>query len=87
MIKIAINGFGRIGRPVFRIISTNHPDLEIVAINDLTDPKTLEHLLKNDSVYGRFEKTIGPEVKILAEKDPLNLPWKKLNVKKKSERH
>ena len=78
--KIAINGFGRIGRPVFRRILENHPDLEVVAINDLTDQKTLAHLLKYDSTYGRFEKPISPKIKFLAEKDPADLPWKKLGV-------
>ena len=80
MIKVAINGFGRIGRPAFRAILDNHPDLEVVAINDLTDQKTLNHLLKYDSVYGRYPKSIGPEVKMFAEKDPANLPWKKLGI-------
>lgn len=77
-IKIAINGFGRIGRPVFRRILDNHPDLEVVAINDLTDTKTLAHLLKYDSIYGKYEKKINCEM--LAEKDPEKLPWKKLDV-------
>ncbi len=76
--KIAINGFGRIGRQVFRKIIENHPDLEVVAINDLTDRKTLEHLLKYDSVYGRYDGKIDCE--ILAEKDPENLPWKKMSI-------
>ena len=80
MIKVAINGFGRIGRPVFRRILDNHTDLEVVAINDLTDQKTLAHLLKYDSSYGIYEKTIGPDVKLFAEKDPANLPWKELGV-------
>lgn len=80
MIKIAINGFGRIGRPVFRTILDNHPNLQVVAINDLADSKILNHLLKYDSVYGSYPKSIGPEVKILSEKDPANLPWKKLGV-------
>jgi len=80
MIKVAINGFGRIGRPAFRAILDNHPDLQVVAINDLTDSKTLNHLLKYDSVYGRYAKGIGPEVKMLSEKDPANLPWKKLGI-------
>ena len=57
-IKIAINGFGRIGRQVFKKIEESHPDLEIVAINDLTDNKTLAHLLKHDSNYGSFGKEI-----------------------------
>jgi len=77
-IKIAINGFGRIGRPVFRRIIDNHPDLEVVAINDLSDGGTLAHLLKYDSIYGKYEKKINCE--ILAEKDPEKLPWKKLDV-------
>jgi len=80
MIKIAINGFGRIGRPVFRRILDNHPDLKVVAINDLADPRTLAHLLKYDSSYGIYEKTISPEIKFFAEKDPANLPWKDLNI-------
>ena len=77
-IKIAINGFGRIGRSAFRRILEKHPDLEIKAINDLTDTKTLAHLLKYDSVYGVYDKPI--EAKILAEKDPANLPWKDLEI-------
>jgi glyceraldehyde 3-phosphate dehydrogenase len=90
MTKIAINGFGRIGRPTFRRIIENHSDLEIVAINDLTDPATLSHLLKYDSVYGVYEKEVkatkdslivdGREFKILAEKEPEKLPWKDLGV-------
>ncbi|MFH1423583.1 MAG: type I glyceraldehyde-3-phosphate dehydrogenase [Candidatus Nealsonbacteria bacterium] len=79
-IKIAINGFGRIGRIVFRAILDNHPNLQVVAINDLTDSKTLNHLLRYDSIYGRYAKSIGSEVKMLAEKDPANLPWKKLGI-------
>jgi len=90
MIKVAINGFGRIGRPTFRRILSNHPNLEVVAINDLTDPKTLAHLLKYDSVYGAYKKTVkaaensllvnDKEFKVFAEKDPANLPWKKLGI-------
>lgn len=80
MIKVAINGFGRIGRPTFRRILDNHPNLKVVAINDLTDFKTLNHLLKYDSVYGRYAKAIDSSVKILAEKDPAQLPWQKLGV-------
>ena len=89
-IKIAINGFGRIGRPTFRRILDNHPDLEVVAINDLTDPKTLAHLLKYDSVYGIYQKEMkftensliveGKEFRIFAEKEPAKLPWKELGV-------
>jgi glyceraldehyde 3-phosphate dehydrogenase len=88
--KIAINGFGRIGRPLFRRIIEKHPDLEVVAINDLTDAKTLSHLLKYDSVYGVFNKKIdfteksflieGKEFRIFAEKEPSKLPWKDLGV-------
>lgn len=78
MIKVAINGFGRIGRPVFRRILDNHPDLQVVAINDLTDNETLAHLLKYDSIYGRYDKRI--DCAMLTEKDPEKLPWKKLEV-------
>jgi glyceraldehyde 3-phosphate dehydrogenase len=90
MKKIAINGFGRIGRHVLRIIFDKHPDLRVVAVNDLADTKTLAHLLKHDSVYGTYGKKIeakdnsltvdGKEIKITAEKDPANLPWKELGV-------
>jgi len=90
MIKIAINGFGRIGRQVFKSIENSHPDLDVVAINDLTDTKTLAHLLKHDSTYGNYGKeitagegfiTVGKnKVSILAEKDPEKLPWKELKV-------
>jgi glyceraldehyde 3-phosphate dehydrogenase len=89
-IKIAINGFGRIGRPVFRRILDSHPNLEVVAINDLTDNKTLAHLLKYDSLYGIYHKPVkyteealivnGQEFKCLAEKEPANLPWKELGI-------
>lgn len=79
-IKIAINGFGRIGRPVFRVILDEHPDLEVVAINDLTDTKTLAHLLKYDSLYGIYNKQIDRKIKFFSEKDPTNLPWKKLGI-------
>jgi len=78
MIKVAINGFGRIGRPVYRELVKNHPEVEVVAINDLTDDKTLEHLLRYDSVYGKYDGKI--ECEMLAEKDPEKLPWKKLGV-------
>ena len=90
MVKVAINGFGRIGRPTFRRILDNHPDLEVVAINDLTDPKTLAHLVKYDSVYGIYQKEVkfgekslivdGKEFRIFAEKEPAKLPWKDLKV-------
>jgi glyceraldehyde 3-phosphate dehydrogenase len=90
MIKIAINGFGRIGRLCFREIFGSE-EFEVVAINDLTDAKTLAHLLKYDSAQKKYEgHTIestddsiivdGKEIKIYAEKDPINLPWAKLGV-------
>jgi len=89
-VKIAINGFGRIGRPTFRRILESHPNLEVEAINDLTDTRTLAHLLKYDSVYGSYSKPIeykqgaivvdNKEFKILSEKDPAKLPWKDLGV-------
>jgi glyceraldehyde 3-phosphate dehydrogenase len=88
MAKIAINGFGRIGRPAFKIAFEK--GLEIVAINDLTETKTLAYLLKYDSLYGHYEKEVsfdennlivdGKKIKVLAEKDPLNLPWRDLGV-------
>jgi glyceraldehyde 3-phosphate dehydrogenase len=78
-IKVAINGFGRIGRQVFKRINEEYPDLEVVAINDLTDEKTLAHLLKYDSTYGRYDKELTG-VKILAEKDPEKLPWAEMKV-------
>ena len=77
-IKVAINGFGRIGRQVFKNIVEKHADLKVVAVNDLTDQKTLEHLLKYDSSYGKSD--IKLDVELLAEKDPEKLPWKKLGV-------
>lgn len=89
MTKIAINGFGRIGRNAFKI-ALERPDLEVVAVNDLTDTKTLAHLLKHDSNYGTYARevthdeqsiTVGDkQVKVLAEKDPAKLPWKDLGV-------
>ena len=91
-IGIAINGFGRIGRNILRQICTNkHSEtFEVVAINDLTDPQTLAHLLKYDSVHGKFPGSVeagegfikvnGREIKILAERDPAKLPWGQLNV-------
>lgn len=88
-VKVGINGFGRIGRNAFRAMQ-NHSDLEIVAVNDLTNPKTLAHLLKYDSVHGRFNGDIKPtetgilvngrEIKVLSVKDPAELPWKDLGV-------
>ena len=90
MTRVAINGFGRIGRNVLRAAYARSADIEIVAINDLTDPKTLAHLLRYDSVLGRFAHTVevtadgiaidGKEIRVLAERDPAALPWKELDV-------
>jgi len=87
--KIAINGFGRIGRAAAKILF-NKLELELVAINDLTDNKTLAHLLKYDSVYGIWDHQIdfddqsmtidGKKVAVFAEKDPANLPWRDLGI-------
>ena len=89
MKKIAINGFGRIGRLTFRAL-LEKKDVEVVAINDLTDNATLAHLLKYDSVHGKFNGTVesddnyltinGKKIKAFAERDPANLPWKELGV-------
>ncbi len=89
MAKLAINGFGRIGRNAFKI-AFDRSDLEIVAINDLTDTKTLAHLLKHDSSYGEYDHDIsydddeiivdGKHIKVLAEKEPANLPWEEMGV-------
>ena len=83
-VKVAINGFGRIGRLVFRQIY-NMKGIDVVAINDLTSPQVLAHLLKYDSAQGRFDQTVtatensiivnGHEVKIYAQKDPAQIPW------------
>jgi glyceraldehyde 3-phosphate dehydrogenase len=90
MAKIAINGFGRIGRCVLKIILDKGFDLEVVAINDLTDGETLMHLFKYDSAYGRFKGDVllegnemvinGQRIKLYCEKDPEKLPWKDLRV-------
>lgn len=87
--KIGINGFGRIGRNVFRA-ALNNPNVEVVAVNDLTDAKMLAHLLKYDSVHGRLDATVehtdnaiivnGQEIKVLAQRDPAQLPWGDLGV-------
>lgn len=84
-VKLAINGFGRIGRLAFREIYNRNLDIEVIGINDLTDSKTLAHLLKYDSVHGRFAGTVeakdgaivvnGKEIKISAEKNPEDIPW------------
>ena len=87
--KLAINGFGRIGRNVFKVAFEN-ANVDVVAINDLTDPKTLAYLLKYDSTYGVYGKTVeakdgaiivdGKEIKVYAERNPKELPWKELAV-------
>jgi glyceraldehyde 3-phosphate dehydrogenase len=84
-VRVGINGFGRIGRNVFRAAQESDADIEIVAVNDITDAGTLGHLLKYDSVFGPFPGSVevrdgalaidGREVKVLAEKDPAQLPW------------
>jgi len=84
--KVAINGFGRIGRAVTRIIMQRKGDLELVAINDLTDAKSLAHLFKYDTVEGKWGGTVeakddslvinGKTIKVLAVKSPSELPWK-----------
>src|SRR5262245_60607946 len=81
--RIAINGFGRIGRNVFRVLSQTK-GVEVVSINDITDPATLAHLLKYDSVHGRFQGTVeaakdaisvnGKRIQVTAERDPCKLP-------------
>jgi glyceraldehyde 3-phosphate dehydrogenase len=87
-LRVGINGFGRIGRLVFRVLAERPLDFDVVAINDLSDPKHLALLLKYDSVQGRFKGTVeareksivvnGTEIPITTEKDPAALPWKKL---------
>ncbi|HEU4570211.1 MAG TPA: glyceraldehyde 3-phosphate dehydrogenase NAD-binding domain-containing protein, partial [Gemmatimonadales bacterium] len=89
-LRVAINGFGRIGRNVLRAAKARGADIDFVAVNDLTDNKTLAHLLKYDSVHGRYDGTVeatadgikvdGDVIKVLAEKDPARLPWKDLGV-------
>ncbi len=89
-VKVGINGFGRIGRNVFRAAHAAGADLEFVAVNDLTDPGTLAHLLKYDSILGRFPGEVeagegsisvdGTEIKVLSERDPAALPWADLGA-------
>ena len=89
-LRVAINGFGRIGRNVLRAAKARGAKFEIVAVNDLTDTNTLAHLLKYDSVHGRYDGTVeatadgikvdGKTIKVLAEKDPAKLPWKDLGI-------
>ena len=88
--KIAINGFGRIGRCTLKSAIKNNLDVDFVAINDLTDTRTLAHLFKYDSAYGVFDGTVeakedsiivnGKEIKVFSKKDPEELPWGKLNI-------
>ena len=87
---MAINGFGRIGRNFFRAALEQGADIEIVAVNDLTDNKTLAHLLKYDSITGRFQGEVsyddegiivdGKHIKVLAQRNPADLPWGELGV-------
>src|SRR6188472_795293 len=89
-VRVGINGFGRIGRNVFRAAQASGADIEWVAVNDLTDPKTLAALLKYDSILGPYPGTVeasdsgltvdGKELKVLAERDPGALPWGDLGV-------
>ena len=89
-VKIGINGFGRIGRNFFRAAKQRGFDFDFVGVNDLGDAATMAHLLKYDSVFGRFpgEVTVGAnglvidgdELRVLAERDPANLPWKELGA-------
>jgi glyceraldehyde 3-phosphate dehydrogenase len=88
--KVAINGFGRIGRNILRAAKKYKADLDFVAVNDITDNNTLAHLLKYDSVHGKYPGSVeaagdglvvdGDKIKVIAEKDPANLPWKDLGV-------
>ena len=89
--KVGINGFGRIGRQVFKAILDRHPgELEVVAINDLTDSATNAHLLKYDTNYGRFPGTVevnagdlvvnGKALKVFTERDPGQIPWGDVGV-------
>ncbi|WP_280124582.1 type I glyceraldehyde-3-phosphate dehydrogenase [Mycoplasmopsis bovis] len=91
MKRVAINGFGRIGRLALRyLLDTNNKEVEIVAVNDLTEPKMLAHLLKYDTAFGPLKADVvvkdnafvvnGKEIKVLSEKDPALLPWKELNI-------
>ena len=89
-VRVGINGFGRIGRAVLRAEAKGNPLLDVIAVNDITDSKTLGHLLKYDSVHGQYPGTVeahdgalvvdGKKVKVLAERDPAKLPWKDIGV-------
>jgi glyceraldehyde 3-phosphate dehydrogenase len=91
MVKVGINGFGRIGRNVFKALVNNYSgELEVVALNDLTDAATLAHLLKYDSLFGKYQGTVtakdnsivvdGKEIKIFAERDPKTIPWESVGA-------
>jgi glyceraldehyde 3-phosphate dehydrogenase len=89
-VRVGVNGFGRIGRNFYRAILERGSDIEVVAVNDLTDPETLAHLLKHDSVLGQLDEDVevtdegikvdGKSIKVLAERDPKALPWGELEV-------
>ena len=89
-VRVGINGFGRIGRNFYRALTAAGADVEVVAVNDLTDNKSLAHLLKYDSILGRFPAEVGYDeqnilvagtpIRVLVERDPANLPWKDLGV-------
>ena len=89
-VKIGINGFGRIGRNVYRALQERGGDLEVVAVNDITDPRTLAHLLKHDTILGAYPGTVavdgdhlvvdGRRLRVLADRNPANLPWGDLGV-------
>lgn len=89
MVKVGINGFGRIGRNVLRAALGN-PEIQIVAINDLTDSKTLAHLLKYDSLLGKLDADVtagegllvvnGKSITVFSERDPANIPWRQREV-------
>src|ERR1043166_9869731 len=89
-VRVGVHGFGRIGRNLYRAAHEAGSDLEFGAVNDIADEKTLAHLLKYDSILGRFPGTVserdgaisvdGTEIKILAERDPATLPWADLGV-------
>src|ERR1700749_3427531 len=89
-VRVGINGFGRIGRNVFRAAYERGADIEWLAVNDLVDPKTIAHLLKYDSNYGPFPGSVeapekglrvdGRDIQVLAERDPAQLPWEELGA-------
>src|SRR2546427_10248722 len=88
--RVAINGFGRIGRQFLKASLERHPEVEIVALNDLADPKMNAHLFKHDSNYGRYQGEVSPtadslvvdgrSISVLQARDPAKLPWKQLAV-------